>query len=395
MKKVLVAVYGHPEGYPPTLNAITELSHTFEHVYLIGRNVLIPTWDYPRNCSVSYSSEYADVRVTERKSILKKIKYYIDFLYLLYRQVKLNKPDVILAYDTMALFGCWLMLPFLKRKPIFWYHNHDIFEEDKVRKYSLQWLSGKFEKRIFNSLHIFSLPSNERKKHFSMGTFKGRYFFLPNYPAEAFFGKFYQPKIVIDNVKLIFQGAIAEGHGLEEITALLNRKVMGKGLHLTLKGWVRDSDFKTKIESIARKINCQDRLQFVGYGPYKELPKLTSSNHIGIGIHAHATNLHSTLGTASNKLYEYAAVGLPIIVFDNPHYRTHLSKFPWVFFTDLSETSLIECIHQITSNYSELSLLAFNDFKNELNFELNFRKILTYLQTLNVDSLRSKQANVV
>ena len=379
MNAILIIVYNHPEGFPPTLNAINELSKIARNVTVIGRNTDYETWPYPANCKTYYSSRYCDVRSSERKSILVKIKFFIEFLLLIIRQGRLNRYDLIISYDPMGLMAARLAFPFLKGKPLWWYHNHDVFEEDKVRKYSVQWWAGKSEKKSFDRLDIFSLPADERKKHFPLQEFKGKYFFLPNYPSIYFFGKFYKPKRPDRDIRLLFQGAIAEGHGLEEIAGMLNKGFNDKRLQLVVKGWIRDPSFKAKLQAIADGINS---LQFIGYGPYKDLPLVTSSCHIGIGIHSMNTNLHTTLGKASNKLYEYAALGLPIIVFDHAHYRFHLEKYKWVFFTDLSEASLGRCIRDIILDYENLSRLAHQDFLNELNFELNFKPVTRYIQNL-------------
>lgn len=382
MKNILIIGYNHPEGYPPTLNAIGDLSRIAEHITVIGRNAARETWVYPANCKVYYSSAYCDVWSAEKKSIFRKIKFFTDFLILMLWEGRKYSWDVVLAYDPMGLFASWLIFPFLKGKKIFWYHNHDVFEEALVRKYSVQWWAGKYEKKIFNKLAIFSLPSDERKIYFPMEDFKGRYFFIPNFPSKSFFCQFYKKKIINNEVRIIFQGAVAEGHGLEEIAGLLDRSIGKTKLHLTVKGWIRDAAFKEKLQDIARRINSIQQLEFVGYGAYKDLPPLTASCHIGIGIHSLQTNLHGTLGKASNKLYEYASLGLPIIVYDSEHYRTHLGKYAWVFFTDSSPESIMDCLRTIINNYDQLSRQAYSDFVNELNFELSFAEVMNYLKTL-------------
>ncbi len=386
-RTVIVAIYGHPEAYPPTLNCIAELTKLFDRIFLIGRNVLIPTWSYPDNCKTIFSGRYYHVRATEQVSLIKKIVFFFNFLRSLRTTIRQQRPDLILVYDPLALFAYTLVIRFVKIRPLIWYHNHDVFEEDKVRKYSIQWWAGISERKSFNKLDVFSLPADERKKNFPMKIFAGKYFFLPNYPSIHFFGKFYSPKKPTQEIRLIFQGAIAEGHGLEEIAGMLGQSFEGRKLHLTIKGWIRDQSFKNRLEAIAEQVGGGGALEFIGYGPYKDLPLVTSSCHVGIGIHSLNTDLHTSLGKASNKLYEYASVGLPIIVYDSKHYRQHLDKYPWVFFTDLSNSSLTKCIVGIISDYDNLSLQAYRDFLNELNFELNFKQISGHLENLILSDL--------
>ena len=49
MKKVLVTIYVHPEYYPPTLNAINELSLIFDEVVVVTRNLAASKWKFPEN----------------------------------------------------------------------------------------------------------------------------------------------------------------------------------------------------------------------------------------------------------------------------------------------------------------------------------------------------------
>jgi glycosyltransferase involved in cell wall biosynthesis len=379
MDNILIIVYNHPEGFPPTLNAVDELSKIASTLVMVGRNTGLETWTYPSNCKVYYSGDYIEIRKSEQQSIFKKIRFFLDFLFLTISKGRTRKWDLVIAYDPMGLLACRLALPFLKGKPLLWYHNHDVFEEATVRKYSVQWWAGVTERSFFKKLDIFSLPADERKKHFPLEEFKGKYFLLPNYPSIKFFGSFYKPKKLGSEIRLIFQGSIAEGHGLEELVQLLDQKVEGRSLRLVIKGWIRDGSFRQKLENMANGLNAGSHLEFVGFGPYNELPGITASCDIGIGIHALNTDLHVSLGKASNKLYEYASVGLPIIVFDNPHYRGHFETKGWVFFTDLSRNSLLECITQIARNYDNLSRQARHDFESELNYASNFKPVVKFL----------------
>jgi hypothetical protein len=86
--------------------------------------------------------------------------------------------------------------------------------------------------------------------------------------------------------------------------------------------------------------------------------------------------MNRALGTASNKIYEYAAVGLPVILFDTPHFRRHLGSREWAFFTDLSEASPLAVLGQIVERYEAASATAIRDFEQEFNYERVFVPVL-------------------
>ena len=76
--------------------------------------------------------------------------------------------------------------------------------------------------------------------------------------------------------------------------------------------------------------------------------------HIGIGIHRKEDIMNKTLGTSSNKIYEYAAAGLPVLLYDNQQFRNYLGKYKWAFFTDCSKASLISALETMERNIQEL-----------------------------------------
>ena len=98
-----------------------------------------------------------------------------------------------------------------------------------------------------------------------------------------------------------------------------------------------------------------------------------------MAIHKGQDTMNKTLGTSSNKIYEYAAVGLPVLLYDNEHFKSHLAKRTWAFFSDLTQESMIKNLDDIFENYNHISKSALKDFKEELNFESYFEPIILYL----------------
>jgi glycosyltransferase involved in cell wall biosynthesis len=89
--------------------------------------------------------------------------------------------------------------------------------------------------------------------------------------------------------------------------------------------------------------------------------------------------MNKTLGTASNKIYEYAASGMPVLVYDNEHFRSTLQNRLWVIFTDTSTVSLQRALVKIMDQYKQMEAAALNDFETELCFEKYFNPFLNYL----------------
>ena len=376
MKKAIVVLYAHPEAYPPTLNAMTELAGMFEKITLLFRPNMETTWAFADNVELQPSGPVISVVEQGAMPLPSRMKLFLNFVKDFQRLCKREKPEMVLLYDPLALLVySWAKKIGLPKFKV-WYHNHDVLEEDQKR-FSLNWWALRAKKELFPKLDIFSLPAQERKKYFPMDTFSGDYFFLPNLPAVSFYRQFTSVKKDPNTLRVIFQGAIGKGHGIEEILDLMPVKINGRPLHLILKGWVRD-EYKNKLLGVIEKKNLKSQVEFVGFTAYEELPALTASCHIGIGIHTKADIMNKTLGTASNKIYEYAAVGLPVLYYDNEHFTKHLRAFNWAIPTDVSRDSLVNVLGHCEANFTELSNNARNDFLKKLNFENHFKQIGNY-----------------
>jgi len=375
MKKILVTIYLHPEYYPPTLNAIHEFSLIADEVIVVTRNMILNE-KFPENVVMKLSGNYISLTDSMQHSFFKKIKSFLEYLKLLYNNIKVNKPDLVVAHDPIALFSYWILNKTFNNNHLVWYHNHDVTDINNVRKFSISWFAAKYEKRAFKIIDILTLPAEERKVFFPINRLKGKYYFMPNLPTISFYKQFYMQKQKPDNeIKLLYQGVIREEHGLEEIIAVLNYKVLNSALSITLLGEVKDN-YKEKLMNLAKKYNVIDKLHFLPRESYSKLPFKTVQYDIGLAIHKIKGIQYSTAGTASNKIYEYAALGLPVILFDHKQYRKYLEQYKWAFFTSLNSESIIYCIEEIINNYQQLSILAHKDFLNRLNFEKKFKKII-------------------
>ena len=372
--KVLVCIYHPVDLFPPTINAVNVLANECEEVFLISNK---HAFEDPA-ISSHVKQHYVLENVQRPRSSISGMKRFMQFTNAVRNQMNRQKYDVVLIYDPHALLSFVVSRKLFSKSPhITWYHNHDVLELKGQRRFSAGWFAIKAERKYFSQLDIFSLPANDRKKCFPMERLKGKYFFIPNFPSVTFMNRFQRSKKNPEHIRLIFQGRISKGHGIEEVINILNTSINGKQLQLFLKGFV-ETDYATALKKQAEKLGVEDRLHFFGVSPYDEVPKLTATCQIGLSIHRNDDIMSKTLGTASNKTYEYAALGLPVIVLDTPHFREHLGKYSWTHFTDCSQSSLQACIKAIDENYLAFSEGAHKDFKEQLNFELNFQSAVSY-----------------
>ena len=122
--------------------------------------------------------------------------------------------------------------------------------------------------------------------------------------------------------------------------------------------------------------NVTNQVKWVGITSYAELIQLTVKCHFGIAVHQGKDDVSKTLGTASNKIYEYLGSGLPVILHDNEQFRKSLGSKPWLFYYNGDQTNFENYIKQVRMDFQELSIQAMRDFEENYCFEPFFHNAI-------------------
>lgn len=368
MKRIFIGLYAPIDSFPPTINLINEFIHKDFEVFALE--------------IAQESFKHSDVNLDKLESLVfsralpKFISNYILFFNFIFKTLKIARRQKIknfVVFDAYGLLTIFILksLRLINKNSKVWYHNHDIGYSQDFKFFSLGWLAHKAEFKVLKSTDFFTLPSKERSSYFLT---RNCDFILPNYPSLKIYNK-YQSKLEDKTLSLIFQGRINEGHGFESIIKLLDTKINEFSIKLVLKGIVTESYKKELLFGLSPEL--QNRITFLGYSNYENLPNITSNAQVGIAIHQPRSLMHATLGTASNKIYEYAACGLPIIYLNNDHFNGYLNKYSWAFPVSDNSDSIKNALLEITNNYKEFSFEAKRTFINNLNYETFFDKAIS------------------
>lgn len=374
---ILIVSYAHPELYPPIISMIHSLSDQTKEISVVTRYMLKSKWNYPNNVEIVYvNKKLHEGFEIENISILKKLKHFLSSIKVISKLVREKQTSLLIVHDVIPLFISFLLRRSLVKNNIkIWYHNHDVTKPENAGKYSLMGIAARYQKKAFPYIDLFSLPARERLKYFPLELLKRKPIVIPNYPLKKIYQKIektYSPSS--KTIKLVYQGSIGVGHGLEVIIKVLTIKVNHKQLELHLVGKIREEYLK-KLKLIAVKHKVSSFLYYHGMKPFSELAYTLSQFDIGLAIHQPYNITYATGGSASNKIYEYAACGLPVLYFDDQHYNNYLSHFEWTFSTDLSQSSLEKFFNIIINNYLYFSNKAKTDFEDSLNYERIFKPL--------------------
>ena len=370
MNRVLVSIYIDPEFYPPTKNAILELASQVDEVFVLTRNLFSAEANaYPKNVRFVRIGSYNTVQESEKINYFRKLWAFISYWALYHYLLVTKKIDTVICYDSIPLLVFYLGIK--PKRITFWYHNHDMPDAKLSRKYSIGWFSAIYEHQAMRKVKYFSLPSKDRLVYYPNWTRMEDFFYIPNYPRLAQFKNIELNKR-FDDFTVIFQGAIGEGHGLEDLISVLPQL---PDVHLVLKGPVREA-YKSILTHFANEMKVLDRVRFVGITPYSELIELTSKCHLGIAIHQGKDEVSKTLGTASNKIYEYLACGLPIVLQNNEQFRKSIDSASHIFFYNGVANEFIQMIKKVQKNFDGFSATARQNFEIQYTFETNFQTVL-------------------
>lgn len=373
LKRVVAAIYIDPDFYPPTINGILNMAPDTEELIVVSRNNSHENFPFPGNVKLLKKGPVMTVRASEQMSTFLKVKSFFSFVYTLLSVTRGRKADIIVLYDPFPLLAWYLVRPLISSKTLVWYHNHDMPSIQHMRKYSIGWFAGTREKKAMSHIDVFTLPSSDRLQFYPWLKKSIPYATIPNYPSLKHYTG-YSTKDLTGDIRVIYQGFVGPGHGIEELVQLLPETISGKRLHLVLKGSVTET-YKRKIEELAIELSVSGRITWVGISAYAALRGLTDSCHIGIGIHMNTDQVSKTLGTASNKIYEYAACGLPVILYDSEQFTRYLKQYKWTFFTDGSVSGIRACLVEMIPKLNELAPIARRDFEQGLNFETAFTDV--------------------
>lgn len=274
------------------------LSNAGYEIELVGRE---------RNSSLPLSKE--SFKQTRLKCIVNKGKlFYLEYNLRLLFYLLFQKFDALCAIDLDTIVPVYLSGEVKSAKLI--YDAHEYFTEvpEVIRRPSV--------KRIWEWIERIYVPK-----------FDLAYTVSPAL-AELFSKKYSKPFHVILNTpllttlnpqhvtrnsqQLLYQGALNEGRGLEHLIEAMS-DVNAK---LLLAG---EGDLSDELRRLAKKLNLESKVEFLGFVKPDELKVLTATATIGI-------NLLENKGVSyyyslSNKFFDYIHSDVPQVCIAFPEYK--------------------------------------------------------------------------
>jgi hypothetical protein len=382
--KIGIVIYNNPDYYPPTLNAIHLLADNYD-IILIGRNQDLPHWQYPNNVEVYRLGAYSSLQEKMQASTLAKLWEYINFL----KEINniLEKVSLVYSYDPFSYVAVCLSQKLTAKKIPLIYHPHET--PDTV--FPLTSLSGwvqRLEKKWINQANTLVFPDLDRAMFVkTIVTLKTSPVIVPNFPLKSYFAFDINWETCISNrwqnMTLFYRGSISDTSAMKEI--VISAALISNNIKIKFVGFLTDAN-AAELSDCVNKNNQTASFTYLGVVPYEELQLHTLNATIGLALYKGASFDRVACATACNKIYEYAACGIPIITSDFSSYRSYLGGESWVRFADPEDPkSIALAIEDILSdfeNYQQMCLAARKSFEDKFNYETVFSPITKIIKKL-------------
>jgi glycosyltransferase involved in cell wall biosynthesis len=304
--RLQIFFYGDPCGYPPIINGVRCLAARGWSVDVICRGARThPDVAFPASVNIR--------RLGGDSSPSKG-----EYLQFAFNALRLSDPHaaVYAGHDMHGLVVAGLAGA-LRRVPFF-YHCHDFAEAS--RKLPLGSTVVKRLERIFARRAVFTVVPDERRAAVVSAELglDAPALVVPNSPCDtqaplpgALRNKLRSMGLSPRHI-FFRQGRIGPGHGIEATVRSLP--------HWRSPDWAfvamgpAEERFVETMKALAREVGAENRFAVLPTVGYDELPSYTADADVGHALYEPVNVNHQQMGTASNKILEYMAQGVPCIV---------------------------------------------------------------------------------
>lgn len=304
----------------------------------------------------------------KHSSFLTKILWELSSNRKLVKEIVKCKPDVIHANDLNALIPAYKAAKKCHATVI--YDTHEIFLENLwiAKNHLVKAVYGFFEKRIINKVKLVVCVSNAAKDYL-LSKYKIKQIIVVTNSVSK--EQIMEPKTIGNSFEVLNHGVFYEGRGYDLMIEAAKTNRNDK-IRFVLRG------FGTLEQTL--KNECKSfKLNNVDFDPpvkTYELVKYASNSSVGLAI-TEESCLNFKL-SVSNKLFEYAAAGLPVIMSKIPEHEFLNNKYKFGIVLDENTGDCLNlAINQIFNNgnlYNQLSVNAIA-FSKEMCWEKEFDKL--------------------
>lgn len=281
------------------------------------------------------------------------------------------------------------MLAWRYRRPLI-YHCHD-FSDDSQRLPPGSRLVRAFERRFARSANLVIVPDAER------GVVVQHKLRLKHQPIVVANAPLRQRIASTDSLKsalaskgytfehtVFRQGRIGSAHAIEAtLRSIPDWKSATWGFVLMGPG---EPSYCTKLLTLAKSLGVEHQFVILPPVGYDRVPAFTCGADVGHALYVPSHINHEYYTTASNKIMEYLAAGLAILVSDRPTLRALVEQYQCGAVVDEdSPASIATAVNNLLSNPSQsrqMGAAGAQAFAEIFSYERQFAPVLHAIRSL-------------
>lgn len=378
--QLLITIYANPDYYPPTVYAVRILSCYFA-IHILCRNMEEPAREWPSDVTIERFGEHASAREKETASAGSKLIEYMKFAARTRALIKQMQPAIVYSYDPYAFVASLLGRIGGRSTPLI-FHLHELWDTEGLSWNSLQKWVVRAALTGTKSADAVVFPEKYRSRYWLQASGDLRApIIVPNcadisyFAAPADWNATIARRYSAREVVYVGSTGAPNGH-LEALRAIA---MADGGISMRVIGSFR-AEFEASFKALARELGITERVRLDGWIAHDEVPARASGSSVGLSLYKPVTKNLEYMGSASNKLFEYAAMGMPVVVPDRESYRAFLGDAEWVTYADIEKPeSIARAINSILADgerYLAMSRAARRAFEDQYNYERVFEPVL-------------------
>ena len=369
--------YNNPDGYPPIVNSARLLAAE-------GYSLDILCREYGLQWGLSYPAGVTLHRIAPPSA--SSLVAYVHFIWQAWRQADRN-ASVFVGHDMHGFLPAYLLAR-RSRRPII-YHCHD-FALGNARLALGGRLVKAFEQRYARQADLVIVPDAARAAVMTEALGLER------------------PPLVVANAPLqtnqasgdtLRQALARLGHQFEQVLFRQGRIGPGHALENTVRsmphwaderwgfvvmGMVEDA-YRQALRQLAQEMGVAGRFVILPPVAYDQVAAYTPAAAAGHALYdpIHVNNQYIT--TASNKIMEYLAAAVPLLVSDRPDLRRFVDRYHCGLAADESDpASLAQAVNQLLGDPAgarQMGAAGQRAFQSEFCYAKQFQPVLDWLRS--------------
>jgi glycosyltransferase involved in cell wall biosynthesis len=378
MPLIQAVFYANPDRYPPIVNSARLLANAgFEmDLFCLATR---ESWN------VSYPEPVRIHRI-DLRSKNSKLRF-LEFVARVLRRA-VARPDIVLGEDMHGLLPARLLASIHGRPLV--YRSHDLFDERAPSPAGVRAIDA-FQKRLARTASLIVVADADRAQLMKQRLrLRAEPIVVANSPLRG----------RISSGDRLRRELRERGFGFEKIVLRQSNIGPSHAIEATIQSlplWKNPSwgfvvmgpasdEYVMTIKTLARQLGVLDRFAVLPAVGYDQVAEFTPGANLGHSLYASVEPNNEFNATASNKLFEYMAAGVPLLASDRPALRRLVEAHRCGVVADESSPERIaQAVNSVLGfdeHERELGAAGRRAFEGAFCYELQFAPVLDQIRRL-------------